>query len=62
FGDVLRSFTYCSYGGKAVQASLGTTNRFGDPRATAEQAALALVGVNVYGVDPNHARPRTCSR
>ena len=44
------------YGGKAVQAATGTSNKFGDPRATAEQAALALVGVNLYALDPDHTR------
>lgn len=44
------------YGGKAVQAALGTTNKFGEPRNTAAQAALALIGVNMYAVDPDYTR------
>ena len=41
-----------AYGGKMAQAAGGSTNRYGDERATWSQAALRLVGANVYGVDP----------
>lgn len=44
------------YGGKAAQATTGTTDKFGSPRATAGQAALSLLGVNLYAVDPDHTR------
>ena len=43
-------------GGKLVQGLTGTTNKFGDPRATTEQALWAAVGVNFYGMDPEHTR------
>ena len=44
------------YGGKLVQGLTGTTNKFGDPRATTEQALWAALGVNFYGMDPEHSR------
>ena len=45
-----------AYGGKAVQAITGTTNKFGEPRSTAEQAMLYLGGVNLYGLTPEYSR------
>lgn len=44
------------FGGKMVQALAGTTNRFGDPKATEGQAIGALIGANFYGMDPEHTR------
>ena len=44
------------FGGKIVQAETGTTNKFGDPKATEAQAIAGLVGVNFYGMDPEHTR------
>ncbi len=44
------------YGGKLVQGLTGTTNKFGDPRATTEQALWSVLGVNFYGMDPEHTR------
>lgn len=44
------------FGGKLVQAETGTTNKFGDPKATEAQAIGALVGFNFYGMDPEHTR------
>lgn len=44
------------FGGKLVQALGNTTNKFGDPKATEEQAIGALVGFNFYGMDPEHTR------
>ena len=50
------------YGGKAVQAATGTTDRYGDPRATAEQAALALIGINLYAVDADNSFAQNVAR
>ncbi len=44
------------YGGKMVHALSGTTNRFGDPKATEGQAIAGLLGLNFYGMDPEHTR------
>jgi len=44
------------YGGKMVQAVSGTTNKFGDPKATEGQALAGLLGFNFYGLDPEHTR------
>jgi len=44
------------FGGKLTQALAGTTNRFGDPKATEEQALGAMLGFNFYGMDPEHTR------
>lgn len=44
------------YGGKMVQAMTGTTNKFGDPKATEAQALAGLLGFNFYGMDPEHTR------
>jgi len=44
------------YGGKLVQAMTGTTNKFGDPKATEAQAIASLFGLNFYGMDPEHSR------
>jgi hypothetical protein len=44
------------FGGKLTQALAGTTNRFGDPKATEEQAIGAMLGFNFYGMDPEHTR------
>ena len=44
------------YGGKMVQALAGTTNKFGDPKATTGQAIAGLLGFNFYGMDPEHTR------
>jgi hypothetical protein len=44
------------YGGKIVQATAGTTNKFGDPKATQTQAIAGLLGFNFYGMDPEHTR------
>lgn len=44
------------YGGKMVQAVTGTTNKFGDPKATEAQALAGLFGFNFYGMDPKHTR------
>lgn len=44
------------FGGKLVQAEMGTTNKFGDPKATEAQAIGALFGANFYGMDPEHTR------
>lgn len=44
------------YGGKMVQAATGTTNKFGDPKATEAQAIAGLMGFNFYGMDPEHTR------
>lgn len=44
------------YGGKMVQAMTGTTNKFGDPKATEAQAIAGLLGLNFYGMDPEHTR------
>jgi hypothetical protein len=45
-----------AYGGKAVQAMTGTTNKWGEPRSTGEQAMLYLAGINLYGVNPEESR------
>lgn len=45
-----------AYGGKAVQALTGTTDKFGSPRATAEQAALYLAGININAITPENTR------
>lgn len=44
------------YGGKLTNALSGTTNKFGDPKATEAQAISALFGANFYGMDPEHSR------
>lgn len=44
------------YGGKLTHAMTGTTNQFGDPKATTSQALWALLGVNYYGLDPATSR------
>lgn len=44
------------YGGKMTQAFSGTTDRFGDPRASVSQAALSLIGANIYAVDADKTR------
>ena len=44
------------YGGKLAQASTGATNRQGDQKSTFGQAASRLVGMNVYGIDPELTR------
>ncbi|MER2539910.1 MAG: hypothetical protein ABTQ26_11780 [Azonexus sp.] len=44
------------FGGKMTQAVANTTNRFGDPKATEEQAIAGLLGLNFYGMDPDHTR------
>jgi hypothetical protein len=45
-----------AYGGKLAQAVTGATNRAGDEKATLGQAASRLVGLNIYGVDPDKTR------
>ncbi|MBI3935747.1 MAG: hypothetical protein HY323_02115 [Betaproteobacteria bacterium] len=45
-----------AYGGKLTQAVTGTTDKFGSPRATVEQAILGTVGVNLYALDPDSTR------
>lgn len=42
--------------GHAIRAATGETNRFGDPLSTAGQAALRVVGVNIYAVHPEQSR------
>jgi len=44
--------TEAGFAGKIVQGATGTTNKYGDPRVTVEQAAATLVGLNLYGVNP----------
>lgn len=44
------------YGGKLVQGITGTTNKFGDEKATTPQAIVSLFGLNLRGVDPDHSR------
>jgi hypothetical protein len=36
-----------------TNAMTGSTNKYGDPRTTAGQAAATLVGLNLYGVNPD---------
>ena len=43
------------YGGKAVQALTGRTNKYGDPTATVTQAALYPFGINIYSIEPEHS-------
>ncbi len=50
------------YGGKLVQGVTGTTDKWGDPRATTEQAFIGLAGVNIKGVDPDHTRASELQR
>ena len=50
------------YGGKAVQAATGRTNKLGDPTATAKQAALYPFGLNVYSIDPENAKAQNVMR
>jgi len=42
--------------GHTIRAATGETNRFGDPRSTYGQAALRVVGVNIYALDPELTR------
>ncbi|CAK0755462.1 hypothetical protein CCP3SC15_2070004 [Gammaproteobacteria bacterium] len=44
------------YGGKAVQAAEGTTNKYGEPRSTSLQAALYLAGINLNAITPEITR------
>ncbi len=46
------------FGGKAVQALTGTTDKAGSPRATWEQALFATVGLPLYGIEPASVRGR----
>jgi len=41
------------FAGKVYQAASGNTNRYGDPRTTGGQAALNLLGLNLYGINPD---------
>lgn len=50
------------YGGKLVQGVSGTTDKYGDPRATTPQAIIGLLGVNVEGVNPGHSRTQELKR
>lgn len=41
------------FAGKVYQAASGNTNRYGDPRTTGGQAAMNLLGLNLYGINPD---------
>jgi hypothetical protein len=45
--------TESGFAGKMTNAMTGSTNKYGDPRTTAGQAAATLVGLNLYGVNPD---------
>jgi len=45
-----------AYGGKAVQALTGTTNKYGEPRSTEAQAMLYLAGVSLAAITPEYTR------
>ena len=51
-----------AYGGKAVQAYTGTTNKIGEPRATAEQAMLYMAGVNLRAITPEYTRAQNLKK
>jgi N12 class adenine-specific DNA methylase len=42
--------------GHAARAYTGETNKYGDPVSTPSQAALRLIGVNVYAMEPEQTR------
>lgn len=44
------------YGGKLLQGITGTTNKYGDEKATTPQAIVSLLGINIKGADPEHSR------
>jgi Inorganic Pyrophosphatase/Large polyvalent protein-associated domain 1/RadC-like JAB domain len=50
------------YGGKAVQAITGRTNKYGDPTATGSQAGLYPFGLNVYSIEPQHSTAQNVLR
>lgn len=50
------------YGGKLVSAATGRTNKYGDPTATATQAATYPFGLNIYSIEPNNAIAQNMSR
>ncbi|PWB44642.1 MAG: hypothetical protein C3F19_00825 [Rhodocyclales bacterium] len=50
------------YGGKLAQGVTGTTDKYGDPRATTPQAIIGLLGVNIKGIDPSHSRAQELKR
>ena len=50
------------YGGKAVQAVTGRTNKYGEPTATGTQAGLYPFGLNVYSVEPKHSTAQNVLR
>ena len=50
------------YGGKAVQAITGRTNKYGEPTATGSQAALYPFGLNVYSIEPKHSAAQNALR
>ncbi|MEW5709852.1 MAG: DEAD/DEAH box helicase family protein [Pseudomonadota bacterium] len=50
------------YGGKLIQALTGTTDKYGQPRATLEQAILGTVGVNLYALEPEKTRAQNLRR
>lgn len=45
--------TESGFAGKMTNAMTGSTNKYGDPRTTAGQAAATLVGLSLYGVNPD---------
>jgi ADP-Ribosyltransferase in polyvalent proteins len=51
-----------AYGGKLWQAASGSTDKFGNERATYGQALSRLVGANVYSVDPDLSRAANIQR
>jgi hypothetical protein len=42
--------------GHGIRAATGETNKFGDPISTPGQAALRLIGINVYAMNPEQSR------
>ena len=43
---------------KMKQAMTNEVNKYGDPKATAAQAGLSAIGVNLYAVEPTRSRER----
>lgn len=50
------------YGGKLVQGITGTTDKYGDSKATVAQSIIGLGGVNIRGIDPDHSRATELQR